>query len=299
MSRRLRTALRWTVRIAAGAAAVVVLGAAGVYGYTERRLHGRYAAPEHALPVSSDAATVARGERLASVRGCVDCHGKTLTGGTVIDDPAIGRIVAPNLTRGGRGAQLTDGDWERAVRHGLRRDDSPLIVMPSQEFTGLTDEDLGAIVAYARSVPADTLTRPRSHVGPLARALFAAGVFKLPADQIDHARAHPRQLEATRSASYGAYLAATCTGCHGPGFSGGPIPGAPPSIAPAANITRAGIGHWTEADFIAALRTGRRPDGSAIGKGMPWPVLGRMTDVELLALYDYLRSVPPKPWGNR
>jgi hypothetical protein len=32
---------------------------------------------------------------------------------------------------------------------------------------------------------------------------------------------------------------------------------------------------------------------------MPWPVLGRMTDDELRAIWRYLRSVPPKAFGNK
>jgi len=83
-----------------------------------------------------------------------------------------------------------------------------------------------------------------------------------------------------------------CTGCHGPELVGGPShePGAPP----AANLTPAGIGTWTEADFFKALRSGVRPDGTAINPAMPWASSGRMTDDELRALWLYLRTVPAK-----
>jgi hypothetical protein len=61
-----------------------------------------------------------------------------------------------------------------------------------------------------------------------------------------------------------------------------------------------GLGQWTEADFVRALRTGQRPDQTAINpKAMPWPVLGQMTDTELSALWLYLQSVPAKSHGNR
>jgi mono/diheme cytochrome c family protein len=91
-----------------------------------------------------------------------------------------------------------------------------------------------------------------------------------------------------------------CTGCHGPGLSGGPIAGGPPDWPPAANLTPTGLGHYTEADFIRALREGVRPGGVPIDAAMPVARITRhMTDVELRALYAYLRSVPPRPYGSR
>lgn len=104
------------------------------------------------------------------------------------------------------------------------------------------------------------------------------------------------------SVAYGRYLAAGCTGCHGLGYSGGPIPGAPPSFPPAANLTpdnASGLGRWSEADFLRALREGVRPDGSTINPVMPWKNFARMSDTELKALYLFLQQVPAQPRGNR
>jgi hypothetical protein len=107
-------------------------------------------------------------------------------------------------------------------------------------------------------------------------------------------------VPAGRTVAYGRYLAsvAGCHGCHGHGLSGGRVAG-PPGLPPASNLTPAGIGGWTERDFVRALREGRRRDGSTIDEFMPWRTLGRMTDEELGALWDYLRSVPPKPFGGK
>jgi cytochrome c553 len=91
-----------------------------------------------------------------------------------------------------------------------------------------------------------------------------------------------------------------CTGCHGERFSGGPIPGAPPDWKPAANLTPTGLGHYTEADFVRALRDGVRPGGARIDPSMPVERVTRhMNDVELAALWAYLRTVPPRPYGGR
>jgi hypothetical protein len=83
-------------------------------------------------------------------------------------------------------------------------------------------------------------------------------------------------------------------------LSGGTLPGAPPDAKPAANITPEGIGTWTEQDFFRAMREGVRPDGTPIDSTMmPIPLTREMTDLETRAVYMYLRTVPPKPFGGR
>lgn len=297
----LRLVGRWLGRVVLVIVGLVFVGGAVVYGVSERRFRARFSVPEHAIGVSDDAALVARGEHVATVRGCVECHGVGFSGNVVVDRPIIGRMVGPNLTLGGRGADLEPRDWERAVRHGVRRDGKPLLFMPAAEFTTLTDEDLAAIIAYARSVPHVRQAQPTSYAGPMLRTLYAAGKVKLlSAEEIDHGRPHERRLVAEPTPAYGKYLASGCTGCHGEGFSGGKIPGAPPDWGPAANITPAGIGRWTQADFARALREGRRPDGTAIDSSlMPIRLLRHMDDTELAALYAYLRTVPAREYGNR
>lgn len=91
-------------------------------------------------------------------------------------------------------------------------------------------------------------------------------------------------------------------GCHGPTLSGGPIPGAPPDWPPARNITpdeATGIGGWTEADFVRAMREGKRPDGSSIAEVMPWRAYAAMRDDDLKALWLFLRAAAPKSFGGR
>jgi hypothetical protein len=63
--------------------------------------------------------------------------------------------------------------------------------------------------------------------------------------------------------------------------------------------TPTGIGQWSDADIVRALRVGKRPDGSTISTFMPWPASAQMTDQEMTALVLYLRSVPPRPTGTQ
>ncbi|MCU0636962.1 MAG: cytochrome c [Gemmatimonadaceae bacterium] len=256
-----------------------------------------------AAAVARDSATIARGAHLTSTyAGCVDCHGANYGGRVVIDDPAIGRLVGSNLTtgRGGVLAGYSDAALDRAIRHGLAPDGRKLRFMPSHEFRQLADADVAAIIAYLRSLPPVDSEHPATRIGPLARVLHLAGQFPLlPYDRIDHAAPVAAAAPTGVTTEHGAYIANACVGCHGAGLSGGKIPGAPPAWKPASNITTAGIGSWSEDDFLRAMRTGVRPGGTTIDSLMPWRNYRHMHDDELRALYRYLRTVGPRAYGMR
>jgi mono/diheme cytochrome c family protein len=299
-----RRFLRWMRNGLLALLGLVALGSAGIYVVSELRLRRSFTVEAAPISVPQGAAAIEEGRRLFVTRGCADCHGPTLAGQVVIDNPLLGTISASNLTtgRGGVGGQYTSATWARAIRHGIGPNGRPLLVMPSQEFVGMSDADIGAIIAFLASAPPQDHERAPTSISLLARGLYLAGQAQLvPADLIDHT-ARPDAPAAAVSVEYGRYLAASCMGCHGPGFSGGPVPGAAPGRPLAANLTpdaQSGIGAWSEADFIRALREGVRPDGSAISDAMPWKNFGRMNDTELKALYRFLRQVPARPHGNR
>jgi len=104
------------------------------------------------------------------------------------------------------------------------------------------------------------------------------------------------------TAAHGAYVANMCIGCHGEKLSGGKIPGGPPDWPAAANLTPgegSAMGRYKDAaQFVAMMRSGKRPDGSAI-RVMPFESISKMDDVDLPALYAYLKTVAPQPAGNR
>ena len=102
----------------------------------------------------------------------------------------------------------------------------------------------------------------------------------------------------------GEYLfhAAGCAGCHtsvepkGKLLAGGrrldtPF-GAfyPPNITPDPEF---GIGKWTNADFVRAMREGKGPDGTIFFPAFPYPSYTGMADADLRDLWAYLKSVPP------
>jgi mono/diheme cytochrome c family protein len=135
------------------------------------------------------------------------------------------------------------------------------------------------------------------------RILYMTGQLELVKAEVIKQDAPRSEPPAGATAEYGQYLVTTtCQGCHGAGLSGGPIPGADPSWPPAANITAdkaTGLGSWTQADFVQAMRLGKRPNGDLINPIMPWPDFASFTDDELTALWLYSQSLPAKAKGNR
>ena len=252
--------------------------------------------------VPTDAASIAIGLHVATTRGCRDCHGPDLGGAVFINNPAMGVIAGPNLTRGHGGlGPYTDQDMVRAIRHGVAADGHGLIIMPSGDFSRLSESDLDDLLAYVKSVPPVDRENTPIRLGPVSRVLLAVGKLKLAADVIDHDHIKPDVVEPGPTAAYGRYLAVTCAGCHGENYSGGKIEAGPPDWPPAANLTPHRSGHlskWSEEDFVRALRTKRRPDGTEISPVMP-SNFGQLTDVELSALWSFLKTLPPAPTGVR
>jgi cytochrome c553 len=281
------------VQAALAVLALAALAVATVSLASNSHLHKRYAVEPNPVPVPHSAQALSRGRHIAVIRGCVACHGDDWGGARVINDGAMGIVYGTNLTPGS-GRTLTVVDWVRAVRHGIGSDGHPLFIMPSRDYVDLSDQDLGDLIAYATSMPAVSRPVPQVSVGPVARVLLAIGKLTLSAEAIDHGRTGAvAAVNAEESAAYRRYLAQTCSGCHNPNFSGGKIAEGPPNWPPAANLAPGGdLKGWTEADFVRAIRTGRRPDGSAICEVMP-RVFAQMTDPELRAIWLFLQALPP------
>ena len=303
---KLGKALRVAGYALGGLAGLVALAAIGIYLASEAAMSKTYDTPTPAIVASTDPAVVMRGERLVhTLLVCTHCHGENLAGGTVIDEPAVGRVFAANLTtgRGGIAGQRTDGELARAIRHGVRGDGRSMVVMPVEDYVALSEPDLTAVVSYIRSLPPVDNQLPPHELGPIGRVLVGTGLAPvLSATQVSQAAPIPPAVPAGVTVEYGHYLARTagCMGCHGETLSGGPIPGAPASIPVPANITPGGqTKGWTDEDWFRLLREGRDPGGRQINSYMPYDAYAHMTDDEIRALIIYLRSVPPREFGNR
>ena len=286
-----------------GLVVVVAVAATIAFFSSNARLKKHFVVAPRPITIPTDATALAQGKHLAETRGCNDCHGKDFSGNKVIEDGAMGRVHAPNITRGkgGRMASFKDEDWVRAIRHGVGPDELGLFVMPSEEYSHFSDEDLGALVAYMKTVPAVDRERPATSLGPVSRVLLATGKMKLAAEVIDHPNVRPKSIAPAGTADYGRYVAASCMGCHGPNFSGGKIDIGPPNWPQAANLTlheSSRLAKWSEVDFVTTMRTAKRPDGTDVNPVMP-RVFGQMNDTELKALWAFFKTLPAVATGVR
>lgn len=261
----------------------------------------------HPSPVryTGDRTAIAHGEYLYRSRGCADCHGDDGSGRVVIDDPGGLYVRAPNITVG-RGSAVIgyiEDDRVRGIRHGVDRERQPLLIMPSEDYNRLTDADLSALVAYVRALPPMAGELAEIRLPLIVKALYAMGVMRDAAEKIDHDLPPSRPVPVAASLEHGAYVANMCIGCHGRGFSGGTIPGAPPSWPTAANLTPgsdSALRRYDTADKLEAMfRTGRRPDGSAVSSVMPFGSLKVIDDIDLEAMHRFLMALPPRPAGSR
>ena len=229
----MRTVLKWVLRLLLLLVLIVALGLGYVYWRSAALMAKTYdvAVPDVTIP--SDELSIARGKHLVEkVSLCIECHDRDLGGQIVSDDVAFGHLAATNLTRGrgGIGTRYKDEDYVRAMVHGVKRDRHSVLFMPSADYK-FTESDLGAIVAYIRSVPPVTREFPKPSIGPMARALGVAGKFPLfVAEMIDHRNvAFAKPVDQANPVSAGDYLISTagCRGCHRPDFTGGagPPPG--------------------------------------------------------------------------
>lgn len=302
----MKKTLKWISIILAGLVGLLVLTTVAIYALSQTHFNRSYEVEVQPVAIPTDAESIAYGEHIASIHGCKGCHGDNLSGQAVNGGPLVGVVVMSNLTNG-MGSKVGDytvEDWIRSIRHGVGPDGRPLLIMPSNQHWAMSDDDLGALLAYLQSVPPVDNELPKLTLGPLFRLMFLAGPLShiVSAEQIDHDAPRPPAPERGITPEYGAYLSGLCTICHGDGFSGGSYAGAPPGSPPALNLTPAGeLAGWRFADFLTAMRTGVTPGGRQLqDEFMPYQTLfGEMTDEEWEAIWLYLQTLPPKEYGNR
>ena len=119
---------------------VVAIALLGVVEYALFKARSRMdrridiAAYEVAVPTAS--AAVERGRYLFSTRDCVDCHGADGVDRAFIDDGSM-RVRGANISPGPGNvvAKYTTADWERTLRHGVKSDGRPVMIMPSGTTT--------------------------------------------------------------------------------------------------------------------------------------------------------------------
>jgi mono/diheme cytochrome c family protein len=262
----------------------------------------------------ASAAEIARGKYVFGATGGCGCHtmpkGPVNAGGRRYDGP-FGTVFATNITpdrQTGIGA-WTDEQIITAIRLGRRPNGERLLpVHPFTVFNGMAEEDLKAVTAFLRTVPAvNRANQPKKITVPLFESVF------LPAWLAAFApRETPPPKAPTTGVARGEYLVRAvghCGECHTPrtmtmatdnsrflaGNPKGPEDQAMPNITPDRDT---GIGKWSVEEIADYLATGNKPDGDVAGGLMGEVIEGTLagykdlTKADLLAIAQYLKSIP-------
>jgi mono/diheme cytochrome c family protein len=296
--------------------------------YVARTWDRTYDIPLPALKASSDSAVVQRGEYL--VHGpahCVECHVSSpaearsagegahlpLKGGIPFPLGPLGVVYSRNLTpdlETGIG-RYTDGQIARMMRWAVRPDGRASIA-PMMPFGDMSDQDLVAIISYLRAQPAVRNEVPPNEWTLFGKVLKSFVPTALPRRSIHPAPFAPAQEPTRERGEYLARFVGNCIGCHtprsgltyipiGPEFAGGMeiepvrIPSADQHVFfRSPNLTpwkgSALLKFPDRETFVARFkRGGRQHEGSP----MPWEAFARMSEADLGALFEFLRSLPP------
>ncbi len=280
----MKRVMRWLGTALGVLVALAIVAYAVVYFLSERNLRRVYEIPAVAMSIPSDPASIAEGRRLTIIHGCSGCHGGQVEGTVMFDEPMVGRIVAPNLTAAAH--KYSDSQLVNIIRNGVRPDGRSMMVMPSEAFAYLSDEDLGRIIAYLKSVPAVEGPGPSVSMGPLGRIGVAMGQFQPVAALI--ASTVPPPEATSDEAKYGRYLARTiCAQCHGTNLHGDTNP---EFTSPSLRVAAA----YSLQSFTDLMRKGAAIGGRTLATMGPWAQqhLSLLTDPEIAALHSYLHTMP-------
>lgn len=258
------------------------LAVAGILFSSHRELDHSFSFEADALHIPSDEASIAEGRRLATITGCLHCHGERFGGQMLHDFPKLVRFVAPNVS--GLMKEYSDAQLEAVVRHGVKADGKGVLFMPSEMFRHLRDEDVARLIAYLRTVPIAEGTTEETQIRPLGHLLIAKGDFKTAARAIESLPAPLRDFDAADPVSHGRYLAMSlCTECHAQDLQGMPMAQSPPLTV---------AKQYSAEQFARLMR-----EGVALGeRAMPLmsPTsrarFAQLRDEEVRALYAFLQA---------
>jgi mono/diheme cytochrome c family protein len=259
---------------------------------------------------SPDPGLVTRGAYLAKAADCMPCHtsakDKQFAGGLKLDTP-FGAIFSPNITPDpdtGIG-RWTYEDFKNAVHAGIRADGSYLYpVMTYDAFTLITEDDLKALWAYFRSIPAIKQQNRGNELGfpfdirltlmPWRWLFFTEGYYKQ----------NPAKGPQWNRGAYLVEALAHCSDCHTPrNFMGATIAskwlqGARIDQWYAPNITAEAlrtVNQWDKARLVAFLRKGAGNNTTVLGpmQEVVHDSMSFLTESDLDAMATFLLDLPP------
>jgi mono/diheme cytochrome c family protein len=306
--------MRKVKKIAKWTGIILLVLVVSVSVLTAARQDLRYEAPYPKITSSTDTAVIARGKHLVwSVAHCADCHSPLntdsmlalgqeppLMGGRVFDF-GLGKFYSRNLTGDsatGLG-KVSDAEIARTLYYGVFPDGKA--VLDFMPFHNISESDMSSIISYLRTLKPVKNKVPEDEynmMGKLVKAFLIKPVG--PSEEI------VKYVQPDTTATYGKYLVmnvANCSGCHTQRGMAGEVTGellagggpmeekgfpalTPPNLTPDSSSRIFG---WGQQNFIKRFRMGKLIKHSH----MPWNSYKKMTDRELIAIYNFLQSVKP------
>jgi mono/diheme cytochrome c family protein len=266
---------------------------------------------------------ITRGKYLVnSVAACMTCHTRRDfsffsgpvdssvfgAGGEQFDKSMVpGSLYTTNITPY-KLQDWSDGEIYRAITAGVKRDGSAIFpIMPYTKYGNMDPRDVHSMIAYLRTLNPVEKEVPASKLDFPMNMLMNAYPLK---------QEEKEMPDSANTVEYGKYLVniANCVQCHsqknlydleeGTEFGGGQLFKLPAGDVYSANITpddATGIGKWSKTYFIQQFKqysdsTGQRRkiEPGNFNSPMPWVSFSTMTEHDLSAIYDYLRTVKPK-----
>ncbi len=298
---------------------IVLLGGGYVYFISSYPRVG----PPSPLKVEATPARLERGKYLVHhVVICIDCHsqrdfryfsapivpGTEGMGGDRMGEEVgfPGTFFPKNITPAGIGA-WTDGELFRMITSGVNKKGKAVFpLMPYPYYNNLSQEDAYSIISYIRTL------KPIENQVPESKVNFPLNLIMRTVPREYHSKPAP---DPGNPVKYGEYLVtiAACSECHSMQVKGEPVPGMylaggfefklPNGTLHSANITpdpATGIGGWSKEFFIKRFKYYSSdsahtipPDPSGFNTIMPWTMFAGLTEQDLGAIYDYLRTIPP------
>jgi len=314
--------MKKTVKITGIIVGGIILAVISCIVYVKVFLPNVSQAPAIAIKVTPE--LIERGKYMANnVMVCMDCHstrnwnefsgplvnGTLGKGGDVFDASMgfPGVYYASNITPAGIG-NYSDGEIFRAITCGVKKNGDPIFpVMPHANYGLLDKEDIKAVIAYIRTI------EPIENKVPSSHSDFPMNII---INTMPKEAALSKRPDKHQAVAYGGYLvnAAACRDCHTPFekgsydaeriLAGGRQFKMPGGTLTSSNLTpdnETGIGQWSQDAFIRRFTIYR--DSAAAHQNidpqkdfntiMPWTMYANMTDEDLGAIYQYLKTLKP------
>ena len=275
--------------------------------------------PNVGADVVSVSTQIERGKYLALAGNCASCHttenGEFMAGGLPFETP-FGKIYSTNITPdSGTGiGNWTGGQFLDSMRRGVRPNGEHLYpVFPYTAFTKITNEDVAALFAYLKSIPAIRQETKENEVSFPFNQRWLMSVWKMV-----YFDERVYETDKSKSAEWnrGAYLVnalAHCSACHSPrnllgaensdmAMTGGvffdkvPSGSVRPWSSPNLTSSPSGLGLWVHEEVTAYLRTGRNSFVETFGP-MNEVIMNstrNLNDGDINAMTIYLKSLPSK-----